>query len=358
MCTDHQRATICDTIRRLGTTPANFIMYMLTSIQSDDIAPALNPTDILAALYQNPATHTLTEAWARDTVTQACREELIGLTHPKAGLHFRAATATEEQLESFQLAEIAEQLRTSAPILYGLLGVLLDADAERLAARRRRDRARRHKARSKAKTASDPMDVDTEAGAAAATAVDPDAGEERPRRAHQGPAGSASPTRGAHASASAGASGGVQTAPGEESVGRRAAREGNDDEATYWVEADELPPVDTEDGELPDRVHNAEVEEDYWRALEERERARADQNDGAPLEEDDDDDDVYWRDLDQLVPDADGDGNQGEASEEIAEVLFEGIVSDRVAQIVGLVRPSICCFADDTKRHVPERKPR
>ncbi|KAI1783104.1 hypothetical protein LXA43DRAFT_1135135, partial [Ganoderma leucocontextum] len=104
---------------------------------------------LLDALETDPATSPAVATWATVFTRNVCRDELLALTHRDAGLHFTAKYASQDQLENFNISQLVEQYRTAAPVLWGLIQVLLDADAERLASRRKRYKRRRRNRRER-----------------------------------------------------------------------------------------------------------------------------------------------------------------------------------------------------------------
>ena len=84
--------------------------------------------DILQELGSHPAMGT--------SVTEACYKymmdkytnEALGLVSKKNGWHFSAQHTSAEQLEAFSLEDMAWQLAAQAPLLWELLGTLLNAD--------------------------------------------------------------------------------------------------------------------------------------------------------------------------------------------------------------------------------------
>jgi len=73
------------------------------------------------------------------SVTDACHRymihkyanEALGLVSKKNGWHFSARRASTEQLEAFSLEDMARELMAQAPLLWDLLGTLLNADPHR-----------------------------------------------------------------------------------------------------------------------------------------------------------------------------------------------------------------------------------
>lgn len=65
--------------------------------------------------------------WAVTAATETYRGEVEDLIQPNRGFHFKATHANLEQLKSFSMGDMGKKIKTVAPNLWTLLGVLLDA---------------------------------------------------------------------------------------------------------------------------------------------------------------------------------------------------------------------------------------
>lgn len=71
------------------------------------------------------------QTWAVTVASETCRDEIIQLTEPNAGFHFRATRAHLEQIETFSMVKMGKDIKRLSPHLWKILGVLLDANPAR-----------------------------------------------------------------------------------------------------------------------------------------------------------------------------------------------------------------------------------
>ncbi|CDO69125.1 hypothetical protein BN946_scf185042.g27 [Trametes cinnabarina] len=148
MLSQTQLITLCTTLHQYKATAADFVVSLLAAgpAVTSLAAAALNPiASILDMFSREGRTKEAAQKWARETVAEVCRQEILALTRLDAGLQFRAKAANEAKLESFDLSELAMSMHRTSPTLWALLHILLDSDAERQAQRRRKHRAARKK---------------------------------------------------------------------------------------------------------------------------------------------------------------------------------------------------------------------
>ncbi|CDO77882.1 hypothetical protein BN946_scf184690.g3 [Trametes cinnabarina] len=201
--------------------------------------------NLLNALHQSPLSQATTSVWAHKMVMEACRQEVLAMVTPDAGLQFRAKTATEEQLESFRMTELAGQMQTMAPTLWSFVRTLLDSDAEQQHRRRTKYKAaRRKRQRQKAKKAPEPLTADV----VAAEGMDVD--DSHALLNHE----VYSEQRTLH-----------NTAP-EQNGGEQPCSDDADDEGLFWGE-DLDPRTIDELLDALDRDEDDEDEELYWRDM-------------------------------------------------------------------------------------------
>jgi hypothetical protein len=71
------------------------------------------------------------EVCAVRVATETYHSEIQYLIQPNTGFHFRGTTACLPQLKNFSISQMAKKIMETAPNLWHLLGVLLDADPSR-----------------------------------------------------------------------------------------------------------------------------------------------------------------------------------------------------------------------------------
>ncbi|KAG1797700.1 uncharacterized protein HD556DRAFT_1233126 [Suillus plorans] len=88
-------------------------------------------SEICTHLYQYPDTRTSISLWAYEVVREVLGAEIKDLVRKENGLHFRAKSATTEQLEHSFMPRVAEKIRRHAPTIWRLIYSLLEASDER-----------------------------------------------------------------------------------------------------------------------------------------------------------------------------------------------------------------------------------
>ncbi|EGO04476.1 hypothetical protein SERLA73DRAFT_148970 [Serpula lacrymans var. lacrymans S7.3] len=86
---------------------------------------ASEATSICVNFYQDSLAHDAVKSWAMLAVIRTMEKELEELSHQSHGLHFRATTATSEQLEGSFVQEIAGKICAVAPNLWMLVRAAL-----------------------------------------------------------------------------------------------------------------------------------------------------------------------------------------------------------------------------------------
>ncbi len=84
-----------------------------------------NVEPILSALYGHSGTADATSKWAHELMKTRYREAARELTDVVHGWHFGAAQAHPEQIQGFQIEDMARRMRAIAPELWELVGELL-----------------------------------------------------------------------------------------------------------------------------------------------------------------------------------------------------------------------------------------
>ena len=117
-------ASIYDLLSSLLASPALTSHPSVQKLKSD--LPA-----ILQMLGSHPTMGTsLTDA-CHNFMVQKYTNEALSLVSKKNGWHFSAQHTSAEQLETFSLKDMVWELMAQAPLLWDLLGTLLNADPHR-----------------------------------------------------------------------------------------------------------------------------------------------------------------------------------------------------------------------------------
>ena len=88
----------------------------------------LEVPSVLQLLYNCPGTCTSMVESSHKFMTQKYADEVTCLVSKANGWHFNAQHTSAEQLQAFSLMDMAQQLMIQAPLLWDLLGNLLQAD--------------------------------------------------------------------------------------------------------------------------------------------------------------------------------------------------------------------------------------
>jgi len=114
-----------------NVTPAYFISHVLrsTDIRYENARKSLTmqAAHICATLYEEEHSRLHITQWA---ITIACTTlcaEVEELSLEKHGLHFKATSATVEQMENTFMHELANKMQENAPHLWHLISALLDS---------------------------------------------------------------------------------------------------------------------------------------------------------------------------------------------------------------------------------------
>ncbi|KAJ6467052.1 hypothetical protein C8R47DRAFT_990556 [Mycena vitilis] len=85
-------------------------------------------TDVLDAFLGHPQTFQSTLAWANGIVKARYTQDIRDLADKDSGWHFSAANTSAKQLETFRIEDMAAKMKTMAPELWDLFGLLLTAN--------------------------------------------------------------------------------------------------------------------------------------------------------------------------------------------------------------------------------------
>jgi hypothetical protein len=119
-------------LRDNAITASQFFLTLLTDPEYSLLPASLDlrshSNEILSALDQTPKPleADVEMSNAIETVQRRIRSEIEDLTLVEYGWHFAAIHATAAQLEDFQVKEMARKMRRMAPVLWNLLGSILD----------------------------------------------------------------------------------------------------------------------------------------------------------------------------------------------------------------------------------------
>src|SRR6267154_5621536 len=129
-----QRAVeeITNVLERNSITASQFILSLLTSRQFNNhhIVRDLvaHPPDILTAFLWHPSKEDTFVNSAHQLIHEQYITDIWEMSSERAGWHFGASSTTTKQLEDFSIEEMAQEMETSAPALWNLLGGLLGED--------------------------------------------------------------------------------------------------------------------------------------------------------------------------------------------------------------------------------------
>jgi hypothetical protein len=87
----------------------------------------MNAARICAQLYNDKNSQPSVFAWAAGTLCGELCKEVAELSLKQHGLHFKAASATVEQLETSFMSQLAVKMQSVAPNLWNLVLALLDS---------------------------------------------------------------------------------------------------------------------------------------------------------------------------------------------------------------------------------------
>ena len=124
---------ILDTLVSFGSSLTELNISVLQNQYCDYAAsaPPLHevPT-LLDALQKYPPYRETVDRWMHNRVVAKLSAEIVALARKSSGWHFGASKAQLEQLESFDLLHMVQQMRTLAPNTCDLISHLLEADIE------------------------------------------------------------------------------------------------------------------------------------------------------------------------------------------------------------------------------------
>ncbi|KAJ7306711.1 hypothetical protein DFH08DRAFT_622444, partial [Mycena albidolilacea] len=86
--------------------------------------------DILSAFFKHPRTSDSTLAWAHGIIKSRYAQLIRDLADKENGWHFSAANTSAAQLQEFRIEDMATKMKTLAPELWDLLGLLLSANRQ------------------------------------------------------------------------------------------------------------------------------------------------------------------------------------------------------------------------------------
>lgn len=90
---------------------------------------------IIETLISAPSTHLSAFATMHQSFKQKLATEIALLANKSSGWHFSAVHASAEQFENFSMADMARRLETEAPLVWDLIGHLLESDSSRASRR-------------------------------------------------------------------------------------------------------------------------------------------------------------------------------------------------------------------------------
>ncbi|KAH7917212.1 hypothetical protein BV22DRAFT_978464, partial [Leucogyrophana mollusca] len=110
---------------------SQFILLLLSTPSYSDhptVRDLLSNTrEIMQALARHPSAYGKVLNWASEVVKAECAREVRELVKVQSGWHFSALHASADQMEEFQIGELAAEMGARAPQLWDLLDVLLSA---------------------------------------------------------------------------------------------------------------------------------------------------------------------------------------------------------------------------------------
>jgi hypothetical protein len=121
-----------DVLERNSITASQFILSLLTCRQFNNhhVVQDLvaHSPDILTAFLRHPSKEDAFINSAHRLVREQYITDIRKMSSEDAGWHFGASSTTTKQLEDFSIEEMAQEMETSAPTLWNLLGGLLGED--------------------------------------------------------------------------------------------------------------------------------------------------------------------------------------------------------------------------------------
>ncbi|KAI0687264.1 hypothetical protein C8Q76DRAFT_635549, partial [Earliella scabrosa] len=118
-------ATLSTTLGSLGlTTTELFVGLIDANLTYPYHTLSIDLVSLLDCLDRNESTHETTRRWACNLVQRTCRDEILALAHPTTGLRFNASHASQDQLEEFDMANLAKKYCTLAPTTWALMAEL------------------------------------------------------------------------------------------------------------------------------------------------------------------------------------------------------------------------------------------
>jgi hypothetical protein len=122
-------------LQQNNLSAAEFISAILDSRYTTRTASrdslTMNAAQICAQLYDNENSHTLVFAWAAGTLHRDLCKEVAELSLEQHGLHFKATSATVEQLETTFMNQLTVKMQSVAPNVWNLVSALLDSREHR-----------------------------------------------------------------------------------------------------------------------------------------------------------------------------------------------------------------------------------
>ncbi|KAF8168692.1 hypothetical protein BJ912DRAFT_934240 [Pholiota molesta] len=128
----HQLKSALDHLDTLGISSAQFVAQLLTQDwawhhASKDLVD--HTEEIMGAFIQHEASRKHGLQCAFDSTVQILKQEMCVITHKDSGFHFSAKNTTESKLADFDIQDMASKVQSSAPHIWELLKVLMEADA-------------------------------------------------------------------------------------------------------------------------------------------------------------------------------------------------------------------------------------
>jgi len=124
MSLDAQLKNVFWCLQQNGLSAAQFISAVLKSKDTDhaDMQESLtmNAAEICTRLYNHENSRVLVFGWAMATIREELCKEVAELSLEKHGLHFKAASATAEQLETTFMSRLAAKMQNVSPNLWKL----------------------------------------------------------------------------------------------------------------------------------------------------------------------------------------------------------------------------------------------
>ena len=126
-----------------GTTISEFLGYIFEDRDFDN-HPALqdikdNIKGILSSLFDHRTLHYPVLQWALMVVNRDHARSIQNLTRTSEGWHFSASNASANQIQDFQLEDMAERMENTTPHLWKTVKGLLSADPKQVRRRSSQD---------------------------------------------------------------------------------------------------------------------------------------------------------------------------------------------------------------------------